>query len=113
MLPLLITVLEAAFAIAVTSVILIAIYGLSLRATKSVAKGSEEKRKPFACGESLQPSKTGLPDLGMYSIVWKRVFHSLYSTLRDRIHTGILSDWMFWMFIFMVILIATFVAVMA
>lgn len=111
MIPLLMMAIEAAFVIAIVLLILLAMYGLSIKATRSLAKESLEKRKPFACGESIPPSKTSLPDMGMYAIVWRRVFQSLYITLRDKLHTGILSDWLAWMFIFMVIIIIVLIVV--
>ncbi|RLF07697.1 MAG: hypothetical protein DRJ60_02100 [Thermoprotei archaeon] len=111
MMPLLMMVLEAAFVIAVVLLILLAIYGFSIKVTKSLSRESLEKRKPFACGESIPPSKTSLPDMSMYAIVWRRVFQSLYTTLRDKLHTGILSDWLVWMFIFMVVIVIVLVVV--
>jgi uncharacterized membrane protein len=112
MTSLLIAVLEAAFVMLVVLVILFIAYGLSLRVVKTVTKSSEEKRRPFACGELLQPSETGVPDASMYWAIWKKLFRSFYNTLRDKIHTGILNDWLFWMFIFMVVLVIIFVVVM-
>lgn len=108
---LLISVLEAAFAIFIVSAILLAAYGVSLRATRSISRRSEEKGKPFACGEDVPPLKTSIPDVHMYSVVWRRVFKSLYNSLRDRLHTGVLSDWLFWMFLFAVILVIVLVMV--
>ncbi|MCX8142325.1 MAG: hypothetical protein N3F04_06165 [Candidatus Nezhaarchaeota archaeon] len=108
---LLVSTLEAFLAIAITASILSIAYSLSVRATRSVTSRSSEKQKPFACGEALPSSKTGLPDVSMYSIVWKRVFKSLYDTLRDKVHTGILSDWLAWMFAFMVITIIALIVV--
>jgi hypothetical protein len=111
MTSLLIAVLEAAFVVLVVLVILFIAYGLSLRVTKAVTKSSEEKRRPFACGELLRPSETGVPDASMYWAVWKKLFRSFYNTVRDKVHTGILNDWLFWMFIFMVVLVIIFVVV--
>ncbi len=111
MLLLLMRVLEAAFVMIVVLLILLAIYGFSIKVTKSISRASREKRAPFVCGESIPPSKTSLPDMGMYAIVWRRVFKSLYTTLRDKLHTGVLSDWLTWMFIFMVVIIIVLVVV--
>jgi len=108
---LLVSVLEAAFVVLVVLVILFIAYGLSLRATKAVTKSSGEKRRPFACGELLRPSETGVPDASIYWAVWKKLFRSFYNTVRDKVHTGILNDWLFWMFIFMVVLVIIFVVV--
>jgi len=112
MTSLLISALEAAFAIVLILVVLLIAYGLSVRATRALTRGSEERRKPFACGETLRLSETGLPDAGMYWAVWRRLLRSFYDTLRDKVHTGILSDWLFWMFIFMVVLAIVLVVVM-
>jgi|GEM_PF-694304 len=112
MMPLLTSVLEAAFVIVLVLAILLIAYGLSIRATRAVTRSFEEKRRPFACGELLRPSETGVPDASMYWAVWRKLFLSFYNTLRDKLHTGILSDWLFWMFIFMVVLAIAFVAVM-
>jgi len=111
MTTLLMSVLEAAFTMAVVITILLALYGLSLRATRPITRASSEKRKPFACGESIPPVKTGVPDMGMYMIVWRRVFQPLYKVIRDKVHTGILSDWLVWMFIFMVIVVVVLIVV--
>ena len=108
---LLISVLEAAFTMAIVIIILLALYGLSTRATRTLARESTEKRRPFACGEAIPPVKTGVPDMGMYMIVWRKVFQSLYRGLRDKIHTGILSDWLVWMFIFMVVIVIVLIVV--
>lgn len=110
--PLLLIVLEASLAIAITVLILLATYGLSIRLTRSIVRGSREKRKPFACGESMPLTKTSLPDSGMYTAVWKLVFKSLYRSLRDKVHTGVLSDWLMWMFIFMVIMVVVSMVVL-
>jgi len=109
---LLASVLEAAFVIVLVLAILLVAYGLSVRATRTVMRSSEEKRKPFACGELLRPSEAGVPDASMYWAIWRKLFRSLYNTLRDKMHTGVLSDWLFWMIIFMVVLVITFVVVM-
>jgi len=102
---LLLAVLEVSLAIAVTVLILLAAYAFSIKFTRSMTQKSNEKRKPFACGESISSLKTGLPDAGLYTAVWRLVFKSLYNTLRDRLHTGILSDWLMWMLIFMVVIV--------
>lgn len=104
---LLLAALEALLAIVVTVLILLAAYGLSIKFTKSIAQRSSERRKPFACGESIPPPKTGLPDAGMFTAVWKLVFKSLYTSLRDKMHTGVLNDWLMWMLIFMAVIVVT------
>ena len=112
MMSLLASVLEATFVITLVLVILLIAYGLSVRATRAVMRSSEEKRRPFACGELLQPSETGVPDASMYWAIWRKLFRSLYNTLRDKIHTGVLSDWLFWMIIFMAVLVIALVVMM-
>jgi len=109
---LLASVLEATFVITLVLVILLIAYGLSVRATRAVMRSSEEKRRPFACGELLRPSETGVPDASMYWAIWRKLFRSLYNTLRDKIHTGVLSDWLFWMIIFMAVLVIALVVMM-
>jgi len=112
MVPLLISVLEAAFVMVLVLAILLIAYGLAIRTTRSLTRSSEEKRRPFACGEALRPTETGVPDASMYWAVWRKLFRSFYNTIRDKIHTGILSDWLFWMFIFLVLLAIVLVVVM-
>lgn len=111
MLPLLLAVLEALLAIAITVLVLLLAYGLSIKFTRSLARGSIEKRRPFVCGELIPQPRTGLPDSGMYTAVWRLVFKSLYASLRNRVHTGILSDWLTWMIVFMVIMVVTLMVV--
>ncbi|MEM4425168.1 MAG: hypothetical protein QW335_04230 [Candidatus Nezhaarchaeales archaeon] len=112
MVSLLLAALEASLAIVVTVLILLVAYAFSAKFARSIVRGSSEKRKPFACGESIPLPKTGLPDAGMYTAVWRLVFKSLYKSLRDSLHTGILSDWLMWMFIFMVVMIVVSMAVL-
>lgn len=109
---LLLAVLEAFFAITIITLVLLLVYALSVKLTRSLTHGSSEKRKPFTCGESVPQSKTGLPDTSMYTAVWRLVFRSLYTTLRNKVHTGVLSDWLTWMLIFMVIMIAVSMVVL-
>ncbi|MDI9619510.1 MAG: hypothetical protein QFX33_01605 [Candidatus Nezhaarchaeota archaeon] len=106
-----IVVLEAAFVVVVTSLVLLLLYGLSRRATSSFSGRSAERRKPFMCGESVHPSKTGVPDAGVYTTIWKNVFKSIYEALVIKVHTGILSEWLFWMILFMVIMTVVLVMV--
>jgi len=108
---LLMRVIEAAFTIALVILIVLLLYALSLKATRGLSRSVGDKRKPFACGEVLPESKTGLPDPHVYTAVWRDVFKSLYRGLRDKLHTGVLSDWLVWMFIFMVIVVVVLVVV--
>lgn len=109
--PLLLAVLETFLAIAITVLVLLLAYSLSIKFTRSLAQRSTEKQRPFTCGESIPLSKTGLPDSGMYTTVWRLVFRSLYTTLRDKVHTGVLSDWLTCMFVFMVIMVVALMVV--
>lgn len=66
-----------------------------------------EKIKIYACGEDLPVNKASVSGLNFYWGVVKRSLRSLYATIRDKMHTGILSDWLFFMSLWLVIIVIT------
>jgi len=64
---------------------------------------TEYKIQPYGCGEALTREQVSVTSKSLFwSIVYK-VFKSMYAVLRDRIHTGVLSDWFILMILFMAI----------
>lgn len=102
---LLLAVLEAFLVTTIIVIMMLLVYGLSIRSTRSLTRRSAEKQRPFVCGESIPQPKTGLPDSSMYTAIWRLTFKTLYLVLRARLHTGILNDWLTWMLVFMVVMV--------
>lgn len=68
---------------------------------------TEYKIQPYGCGEALTKEQISITSRGLFwSIVYK-VFKDMYVVLRDRIHTGVLSDWFVLMVLFMAIALIT------
>ncbi|MDW8044502.1 MAG: hypothetical protein RMJ31_01840 [Nitrososphaerota archaeon] len=99
---LLIAMLEVSLAMLLPAIIVLILY-LTFR--KSVQSSSEEKRSIFIGGEKLEPEGGFLPPGGFYWALWNKTFSSTYRILREKIHTGVLNDWLFYMIIWFVILL--------
>ena len=64
-----------------------------------------EKVKIYACGEDLPVDKASVSGLNFYWGVVRKSLRSLYAIIRDKMHTGILSDWLFFMSFWLVIIV--------
>ena len=64
---------------------------------------TEYKIQPYGCGEALTKEQVSVTSKGLFWSIVSKVFRNLYTILRDRIHTGVLSDWFVLMVLFMAI----------
>lgn len=105
---LLIEVLKASASMFTIALTIYAIYLYARRKTSSKLVG--DKLNIYACGESLPERKASVADVNLFTALWKDLFKSLYFKLRESIHTGVLSDWLFWMSTFLAILLTLLVS---
>ncbi|MCX8204707.1 MAG: hypothetical protein N3H31_03560 [Candidatus Nezhaarchaeota archaeon] len=68
-----------------------------------------DKLSIYACGESYPERKASVADVNLFTAVWRTVFRGLYTRLREGVHTGILSDWMAWMLVLLVLVLVSLV----
>ena len=99
----LIALIKALLMMAVIGLILYSmyLYIISRRGLRAVG----EKLKVYACGEDYPAEKASVSHLNLYWGAVKKVFKSAYLYIRDKMHTGILSDWYFYMTILVISLI--------
>jgi len=100
---LLMVVLETAVSMFIITLLAYGLYLYSIKVTKSFAKESKEKPLIYACGEHITEKEALLADRHLFTTIWNEVFKPLYDSLRGKIHTGILNDWFFWMFLALII----------
>jgi len=96
---LILTILTTALMLLV-GLIILASY-LVVRRKGSSKSGSE----PYLCGESMDDFKTFI-SVGSSNLYWgsvSAILKKFYEVLRDKIHTGVLNDWLvlmcLWFFI--------------
>lgn len=65
-----------------------------------------DKLSIYACGESYPERRASVADANLFAAVWRDAFRKLYASLREGVHTGVLSDWMAWMLLFLVAALA-------
>jgi len=103
MMQLLIEVLKASASMFTVAIILYLLY-LYAR-SKAPRKPIGDKLSIYACGESYPERKASVADVNLFVAVWKNLFRSLYGRLREGFHTGILSDWLVWMYVFLALML--------
>ncbi|MEM4700182.1 MAG: hypothetical protein QXT74_04435 [Candidatus Nezhaarchaeales archaeon] len=108
MTSLLLESLKASFCMLVTALALYSVY-LYARA-KSPRRPVGDKLSIYACGESYSERRASVADVNLFAAVWRDVFRSMYAKLREGVHTGVLSDWMAWMLLLLVVALASLVA---
>lgn len=100
---LLMVVLETSIAMIIGTLLAYELYLYSIKKTGSFKSKVEEKTLIYACGENITEKEAVVSDRNLYVTIWREVFKPLYVPLREKIHTGILNDWFFWMFLALVI----------
>ena len=103
MMDILFVVVLTSVAMGITALIAYALYLYSLSATKTISKPTKEKTWIYACGEDIDEKTATVSDVNLYVTIWNEVFKPLYDMLRKKVHTGILNDWFFWMFLLLTI----------
>ncbi len=63
------------------------------------------KFQPYGCGEELTREQVSIGSRELYWSVVSKVFNKLYTVLREKIHTGILSDWLSLMTVFLTVMV--------
>lgn len=95
----------------ITALIIYLIY-LSVRSSG----GSEAGSEPYLCGESVNDFRDSI-SVGSENLFWgstSATLRKLYEVLRDRVHTGILNDWLTYMGIwFSIATMALFIVTIA
>jgi len=103
MMSMLLVIVLTSLAMVITALIAYALYLYSLSATKTIAKPTKEKTMIYACGENIDEKTATVSDVNLYVTIWNEIFKPLYNMLRKKMHTGILNDWFFWMFLLLII----------
>jgi len=103
MMDLLLVIVLTSLAMVTTTLVAYALYLYSLSATKTIAKPTKEKTLIYACGEDIDEKTASVSDVNLYVTIWNEIFKPLYDMLRKRVHTGVLNDWFFWMFLLLII----------
>ena len=96
---LLIEVLKAASSMFLSALVILGLY-LYAR-SKAPKNPAGEKLKVYACGESYPLQKASIADANLFVAIWKDVFKPYYRRMREKGHTGVLSDWLMWMILFL------------
>jgi len=102
-------VLETAVSMFIVTLIAYGLYLYSVKVTKSFSRKTREKVLIYACGEDITEKEALLADRHLYITIWNEVFKPLYDSLRGKVHTGILNDWFFWMFMALIIAYAVII----
>ncbi len=95
----------------INALIIMTIIGLILYSTylyvvsRRGLRPSGEKLKVYACGEDYPAEKASVSHFNLYWGAVRRVFRSSYLYIRDKMHTGILNDWYFYMTVMVLSLI--------
>ncbi len=96
---LLMLILYVATSMVLASAIMYVVYRVVSRSQRP----TPEKTKVYACGEDYTPERASASDINLYTAVWRLSFRNLYKYVREKGHTGVLSDWFFWMYLFMIL----------
>lgn len=72
---------------------------------KKVGSSSGSSSEPYLCGEGVEDFRSSI-SVGSTNLFWGSTSVNLrgfYSVVRNRIHTGVLNDWFFYMGIWLVL----------
>ena len=108
MMALLVEVLRASLCMFVVALVLYAAYLYARSRTPRNPIG--DKLSVYACGEPYSQRKASVADANLFTAVWRDLFRRLYGKLREGFHTGVLSDWMMWMLVFLTVVLVVLVA---
>ena len=71
---------------------------------EAFSEGSE-KRKIYGCGEEVQPIQASVSIENLLWIAIKKSMKSLYTYVREVMHSGVMNDWLVYMFSYFSLLI--------
>jgi len=103
MMDVLLVIVLTSLSMVLTALVAYGLYLYSLSATKTITKPTDEKKSIYACGEVIDEKAATVSDVNLYVTIWNELFKPLYDSLRKKVHTGILNDWFFWMFLLLII----------
>ena len=100
----LVEVLEAAASMFLASLVVLGLYAYAR--SKAPRSPVGDKLKVYACGEQYPLHKASVADVNLFVAIWRDVFKPYYRRVREGAHTGVLSDWLMWMVLFLALVAA-------